>query len=84
MELVVQADGSLRCLYDETFDLSPLGQVTIRRASHVEPTDQGQWQADLSPVDGPVLGPFILRSEALTAEVDWLRRHWLLPADAPA
>ena len=84
MELVVQTDGSLLCLYDETLDLSPLGQVTIRRASHVEPTDQGQWQADLSPVDGPVLGPFVLRSEALTAEVDWLRRHWLLPADAPA
>ena len=84
MELVVQTDGSLLCLYDETLDLSPLGQVTIRRASHVEPTDQGQWQADLSPVDGPVLGPFALRSEALTAEVDWLRRYWLLTADAPA
>jgi hypothetical protein len=84
MELVVQTDGSLLCLYDETLDLSPLGQVTIRRASQVEPTDQGQWQADLSPVDGPVLGPFVLRSEALTAEVDWLRRYWLLTADAPA
>ena len=84
MELIVQADGSLRCLYDETVDLSVLGQVAIRRASYVEPTDQGQWQADLSPVDGPVLGPFVLRSEALTAEVDWLRRYWLLTADAPA
>jgi hypothetical protein len=82
MELVVHADGSLRCLYDETVDLSPLGQVTIRRASHVEPTNQGQWQADLSPVQGPVIGPFALRSEALAAEVDWLRNHWLLTADA--
>ena len=82
MELIVHADGSLRCLYDETVDLSALGQVTIRRASHVEPTHQGQWQADLSPVDGPVLGPFALRSEALAAEVEWLRRHWLLTADA--
>ena len=60
MELVVQADGSLRCRFDEAVDLSALGQVTIRRASHVEPTDQGQWQADLSPVGGPVLGPFAL------------------------
>ena len=77
MELVVHADGSLRCLYDETLDLSPLGQVTIRRASHVEPTDQGQWQADLSPVNGPALGPFALRGEALAAQVEWLRRHWL-------
>ena len=81
MELVVHADGSLRCLYDETVDLSTLGQVTIRRASYVEPTDQDQWQADLSPVGGPVLGPFALRSEALAAEVEWLRRHWLLTGD---
>ncbi len=84
MELIVQADGSLRCLYDEAVDLSALGHVTIRRASHVEPTDNGQWQADLSPVGGPVLGPFALRSQALAAEVEWLRRHWLLTADARA
>ena len=84
MELIVQADGSLRCLYDEAVDLSAFGQVTIRRASYVEPTDQGQWQADLSPVGGPVLGPFTLRSEALAAEVDWLRMHWLLAAKARA
>lgn len=82
MELLVHADASLRCLYDEAVDLSALGQVTIRRASYVEPTDQGQWQADLSPVGGPVLGPFALRSEALAAEVEWLRRHWLLTAEA--
>ena len=84
MELVVHADGSLRCLYDEAVDLSALGVVAIRRASHVEPTDQGQWQADLSPVDGPVLGPFALRSQALAVEVEWLRRHWLLTAEARA
>lgn len=82
MELVVQTDGSLRCLYEETLDLSRLGQVSIRRASHVEPTNQGQWQADLSPVDGPILGPFALRSEALTAEVEWLRKRWLT-TDSP-
>jgi len=84
MELIVRADGSLRCLYEETVDLSALGQVTIRRASYVEPTDQGQWQADLSPVGGPILGPFALRSEALAAEVHWLRMHWLLAAEARA
>ncbi len=82
MEFVVHADGTGRCLYDETLDLSRLGPVTIRRASHVEPTHQGQWQADLSPVDGPILGPFALRSEALTAEVEWLKTSWLVP-DAP-
>jgi hypothetical protein len=82
MELIVQAGGTIHCLYDETLDLSQLGQISIRRASHVEPTNQGQWQADLSPVNGPVLGPFALRSEALTAEVEWLQTNWLLP-DVP-
>jgi len=82
MELIVHADGSLHCLYDEMLDLSQIGPVSIRRASHVEPTHQGQWQADLSPMDGPVLGPFPLRSEALTAEVEWLQTNWLIP-DAP-
>ena len=82
MEFIVHADGTGRCLYDETLDLSQLGHVSIRRASHVEPTDAGRWQADLSPVDGPVLGPFARRSEALSAEVEWLQTNWLVP-DAP-
>jgi hypothetical protein len=82
MESIVHPEGTVRCLYDETLDLSQLGPVSIRRASHVEPTQQGQWQADLSPVDGPVLGPFPLRSEALTAEVEWLQTNWLV-SDAP-
>ncbi|EMB17938.1 hypothetical protein RE6C_01332 [Rhodopirellula europaea 6C] len=38
----------------------------------------GQWTADLSPVGGPVLGPFALRSEAIEAEIEWLHCHWLL------
>ena len=79
MELVVKPDGSLQCLYAEQLDLTTLGPVTIRRASHVEPDDQGRWRADLSPVGGPLLGPFSLRSHALVAEGDWLQQHWLIP-----
>jgi len=82
MELIVHVDGSLHCLYDETLDLSQIGPVSIRRASHVEPTHQGQWRADLSPVGGPDLGPFARRSEALAAEVAWLQWNWLMP-EAP-
>ncbi|WP_242687916.1 hypothetical protein [Alienimonas californiensis] len=51
----------------------------MTRASHVEPADGGVWTADLSPSGGPVLGPFPLRSEALTAEADWLIRKLLNP-----
>jgi hypothetical protein len=42
-----------------------------------EPDENGRWWADLSPVAGPKLGPFTKRSEALHAEVEWLRHHVL-------
>ena len=75
--LVVGHDGTLEALYGERLDLSSLGSLTIRRASHVEPTPDGLWTADLSPVDGPVLGPFVKRSEALAAECRWIDTHVL-------
>ncbi len=77
MRLVIKPDGSVRCLYDEAVDLSSLGSLTIQRGSHVEPDATGQWLADMAPVDGPVLGPFKRRSEALSAERDWLEQNWL-------
>ena len=30
------------------------------------------WQADLSPSNGPVLGPFRVRQDAINAEIAWL------------
>lgn len=77
MLLVVDRRGTVRCLYTEAIDLLTLGSLSIRRASQVEPDDQGQWWADLSPVAGPCLGPFALRSEALAAEEAWLQTHRL-------
>ena len=79
MQLLIEANGHLRCLYDEFLDLAQFGTLSIDRGSHVEPTDDGQWLADLSPVNGPSLGPFATRSEALAAERDWLEVHWLAP-----
>lgn len=83
MQMIVQPGGSVRCLYGEELDLDTLGALSIARGSHVEPTPDGQWTADLSPVSGPVLGPFRSRSEALTAERRWLEEHWLIPARNP-
>ena len=60
-----------------TVDLALLGRLKIARGSHVEPTADGRWSADLAPVGGPVLGPFSHRSEALAAERQWLETHWL-------
>ncbi len=77
MQLLIDPQGSARCLYDEAIPLAELGPLDIRRGSHVEPTRTGQWTADLSPVGGPRLGPFESRRSALAAEVAWLERHWL-------
>ena len=81
MELLIEASGRVRCVYGEVIDLHHLGQLTIQRGSHVEPTLDGQWTADLSPVNGPTLGPFLSRAEALDAEVAWLSAHWLMRAE---
>ena len=78
MEMVIVPGGTIRCLYGEELDLNALGRVAICRGSHVEPDEQGRWIADLSPVSGPRLGPFALRSEALAAEQRWLEANWLL------
>jgi hypothetical protein len=72
MELVVDAAGDVRCIYDEGIDLRELGALKITRASHVEPDQDGNWLADMGPVGGPVMGPFGTRSEALAAERAWL------------
>lgn len=77
MELVILPNGAIRCVYDEAIELAELGSLEIRRASHVEPTTDGTWTADLSPVGGPIIGPLPLRTEALDAERQWLESHWL-------
>ena len=77
MTLTIDAEGTVRALYSEVIDLSALGPVAIRRASHVEPDDLGRWWAHLSPVHGPTLGPFDRRSDALAAEAAWLESYRL-------
>ena len=72
MELVVDAGGDVRCIYDEALDLREIGTLKITRASHVEPDAAGFWWADMGPSGGPVLGPYRSRSEALGAEREWL------------
>ena len=78
MDLIIDNRGSVRCIYAEVVDLHPLGKPSITRASHVEPDSTGRWIADLSPVGGPKIGPFDKRTDALAAEVQWLRANWLL------
>jgi hypothetical protein len=77
MELVVGADGGVRCIYDEALDLREIGKLQITRASHVEPDAEGYWWADMGPVDGPMLGPFRSRTQALGAEREWLSQTYM-------
>jgi hypothetical protein len=78
MSILIKPGGTITAVYDESIDLAALGTVAIRRASHVEPDFQGHWTADLSPLKGPILGPFHTRSEALDAERGWIETVWLL------
>lgn len=78
--LRIEPDGTVLALYSD--ELEPLlkvlltqGKGTITRASHVEPNSAGGWTADLSPVDGPMLGPFPTRAAALAAETAWIEKH---------
>ena len=75
MTLLIDPTGEITTIYQEVLDLAALGSQRIERASHVEPDAHGQWWAEI--IDGPRLGPFQLRSDALAAEVDWLLKHRL-------
>lgn len=76
MQLIVTSFATLHCLYSEVIDLPAMGAMHIRRGSYLDADDQGQWWADLSPVNGPRLGPFKERSSGLSAEQEWLE-GWL-------
>jgi hypothetical protein len=83
MQLLIDPFGQVHCLYSEVIDLTLLGELCVRRASHVEPDEAGRWWADLAPVGGPRVGPFRLRSEALQAEAAWLDQYLLGGAQSP-
>ena len=76
MDIIIKPGGEANYIYGEAIDLAGLGTLRIRRASYVEPTEDGRWTADLKLVDGPLLGPFKTRSEAIAAETAWLNANW--------
>jgi len=78
LRIKITRDGCINFIYaDGLQPLCALGTTEIRRASHVEPTLDGQWTADLSPRNGPTLGPFPTRSAALIEETQWLLENWM-------
>jgi hypothetical protein len=78
LKIKVEPDGTVTHIYTEKLDLSGIGKAQTRRASHVEPNDNNEWTADMVlSNNGPILGPFPTRSEALAAEVEWLEMNIL-------
>ena len=75
MEIIVRTDGNAHCVYAELVSVRSMGSVSIQRASHVEPDSSGMWVANLGPVNGPRLGPFENRTDALKAETNWLKKQ---------
>lgn len=77
MNIYVRPDGTSQAIYDEKLDLTQIGAIDIKRASHVEPDPEwpGKWYSDLSPVGGPVLRGFLTRTAALAAEIAWLEQQ---------
>ena len=82
---IVIEGGTVRAVYSDALApvLEAIGSGDVTRVSNVEPYDgsggepfaaryPGVWWT-AAMVDGPVLGPFKTRAEALTAELAWLR-----------
>jgi hypothetical protein len=74
---IIAPDGSVRGVYSDLVPYHAIGMAEIVRASHVEPDEYGMWWADLSPVQGPKLGPYLERTKAVQSEMQWLELHWL-------
>lgn len=76
MTISICPEGDLIVIYSDPVKIMiDLGTAIIKRASHVEPSSVGEWTADLSPMNGPILGPFDTRQAALVAEVAWLQER---------
>lgn len=78
MVINILTSGDMKFIYDDDLrEIVDHGKAKISRASHVEPNDSAEFTADLSPVGGPILGPFPLRQTALDAEVTWIENNFL-------
>ncbi len=77
MIISIDLNGGIRAIYSDEFNWQALGRPTIQRASQVEPDHLGLWWADLGLSNGPKIGPFAKRTDAIAAEVAWLEKNRL-------
>jgi hypothetical protein len=77
MIISIDTQGNVRGIYTDDFPWLELGKALVQRASNVEPDHLGLWWADLSLSNGPKIGPFARRADAIAAEIAWLEKHRL-------
>ena len=80
VRIAVSASGDVVGIYTDAPAfvrlMEALGPTGIRRASHVEPTHDNRWTADMTPSgESVMLGPYSRREEALDAERSWLEER---------
>jgi hypothetical protein len=83
VDILINENGDVVSVYnDDMRDVySALGDFTLERASHVEPTHDGRWLVDLSPFISRCKGlPYMYaffekRRDAIKFEIEWIRRH---------
>lgn len=77
--ITVRKDGTIEFIYDDDLKgfIDDNKEKKVFRASHVEPNENGDWYADLSPINGPKLTGFKTRQAALNAEVAWIQNNYL-------
>ncbi len=76
MLIVIESNGMLKHIYSDDFKIPHLGGGKIERASNVEPVHSGSESGWLVKIkEGPYLGPYARRDEALQREIDWLEAH---------
>lgn len=76
MLIAVMPNGDVQMIYSDSMrEILEEGQGSIRRASHVEPTIDNKWEADMSPIGGEILSGFDTREAALKAEVEYIETN---------
>lgn len=64
-------------MHPDDFSFTELtGKVKVKRASNVEPTEDGKWQANMSPIGGEKLEKKDKRKDALKEEVEYLENRF--------
>lgn len=73
----IQTRRASRVEPTESLGFDALHWLRNHRSLAAKHLDPNAWWADLTLVDGPVLGPYNLRETALDAEIAWLNEHGL-------